>query len=108
MGNRRGALDQRDHRQRVSEKLVQAYVEQVFQVRHSRQPRLDTSLSCGLTAPPNPPATGGDEAFHETFNAVQVCFPWRDVAPEVHDLRITSADRGKVAMTVQSRLGFEW
>jgi hypothetical protein len=100
----------------VSENLVQAYVEQVFQVRHSRQPRLDTWLCCGLaasgtalpsTATPggamsgdamsgkaSPEATtssdaafsatprGADNGFLDAFNAVQLYFPWREIAVE--------------------------
>jgi len=66
----------------VSENLVQAYVDQVFQVRHSRQPRLDTWLACGLTAAPGAAPAGDNEAFLETFNSAHVYFPWRGIAPE--------------------------
>lgn len=69
----------------VSENLVQAYVEQVFQVRHSRQPRLDTWLCCGLIAPAAPGATmppALDDGFLDTFNAVQLYFPWREIAAQ--------------------------
>jgi hypothetical protein len=91
----------------VAEELVHAYVEQVFQVRHARQPRLDTWLACGLTAggaaPVTPPTGAGapgmpasgiaasgiaasgiaassTDGFLETFNAAQVYLPWRDIA----------------------------
>jgi hypothetical protein len=103
----------------VSEDLVQAYVDQVFQVRHSRQPRLDTWLSCGMTAAgaalPSTATPGGatsgrasldvgsdaassgpapsgaafgqtppssDDGFLDAFNAVQIYFPWREIAAE--------------------------
>ncbi|MFX8137412.1 hypothetical protein ABTL00_19495, partial [Acinetobacter baumannii] len=43
----------------LAEELVQLYVDQVFQVRQKRQPRLDTLLGCrvGNTVPTGPAAT---------------------------------------------------
>ncbi|MCI0638651.1 MAG: endo-1,4-beta-xylanase [Gemmataceae bacterium] len=64
----------------ASEKLVGTYMNQVFQVRHLRQPHLDTLLTCRLT-----PAALGDEldaAFADTFNAVTLPFSWADIEPE--------------------------
>ncbi len=58
--------------------LVRAYVAQVFQVRHSRQPRLDTLLGCRLQAtPPADPAL-----YSQAFNAVAIHLPWSEIEPE--------------------------
>jgi hypothetical protein len=65
-----------------AEQLVQAYIQQVFQVRHQRQPKLDTWLSCGLREPPEEALT---EEFTRAFNAVQLAVPWRCVEPREHE-----------------------
>jgi hypothetical protein len=73
----------------AAEDLVQAYVEQVFQVRHSRQPRLETWLSCGLRSLPAPEAA---PAYAETFSAVHIACPWRDIAPSEQEQRWQEQD----------------
>lgn len=57
--------------------LVHAYVGQVFQVRHHRQPRLDTLLGCRLQTTPADPAL-----YSQAFNAVAVNLPWNEIEPE--------------------------
>lgn len=72
--------------------LVDSYISQVFQVRHQRQPRLDTWSACTLQRPPTPPlpplGNGGqggvaDEsaAYLSTFNAAQIAFSWQTIEP---------------------------
>ena len=62
----------------AANELVQAYVAQVFRVRHHRQLRLDTLLGCRLQASvPADPAL-----FSQTFNAVAVPLPWSEIEPE--------------------------
>jgi len=54
--------------------LVRAYVDQVFQIRHQRQPRLETSLACraGVTVP----STALTPQLKQTFNAVYLPLSW--------------------------------
>lgn len=64
---------------RAAQRLVDTYIDQVFQVRHLRHPRLDTLWACGVTSVP-------DEAvlcstYRETFNGVSVPITWSDVEP---------------------------
>jgi hypothetical protein len=71
--------------------LVNAYIDQVFQVRHQRQPRLDTLLGARLfaTGVPDPGLT--DKLDH-TFNTICLPLSWAAVEPaedefqwEAHD-----------------------
>jgi hypothetical protein len=57
----------------AAEHLVQAYMDQVFQVRHQRQPRLDTALGCRLETMPQPEWAG---ELVQTFNSICIAFPW--------------------------------
>ncbi|MCS7045694.1 MAG: hypothetical protein NZO58_05000, partial [Gemmataceae bacterium] len=57
----------------AAEKLVEAYIEQVYQVRHLRQSRLETWLACGLAASPSDELAGD---FQRAFNAAQLQFSW--------------------------------
>jgi hypothetical protein len=54
--------------------LVRAYVEQVFQIRHQRQPRLDTALACRLG--PTLPDDALTEQLTSSFNAVYLPLSW--------------------------------
>jgi glycosyl hydrolase family 10 len=65
----------------AAEMLVQSYIEQVFHVRHMRQPKLDTWLACSLLQTPTGELA---KTFLDTFNAVQVPFPW-NVTHSVED-----------------------
>ena len=70
--------------------LVNLYTHQVFQVRHQRQSRLDTTLGCrlGTTVP-------GDEltaALDETFNTVCLPFAWSEVQPAETDFQWQAHD----------------
>lgn len=60
----------------AADQLVGAYINQVFQVRHSRQPRLDTTLACRISGGLRPDQ---EVALKQTFNAVCLPFSWADI-----------------------------
>jgi hypothetical protein len=64
---------------RLSRRLVELYIEQMFQARHQRQSCLDTGLGCRLGAAPLPP----DQAnlLLETCNTISLALAWNDVEP---------------------------
>jgi hypothetical protein len=70
---------------RAADQLVQAYVAQVFSVRHQRQQRLDTALACrlGPAAPPDPLAA----PLLEGFNTLCLPFAWNEIEPAEADYR---------------------
>src|SRR5262245_54445765 len=69
----------------AAQQLVEAYVEQVFHIRHQRAPKLDTTLGCRLS-----PAGGtfpavlneGGVTFARAFNSVSLPFSWYEVEAE--------------------------
>ncbi len=67
----------------AADQLVQAYVSQVFQVRHSRQPRLDTALGCRLG--PAVPADALAAPLLEACNTLCIPFSWNEVEPAEAD-----------------------
>jgi hypothetical protein len=63
--------------------LVSVYIDQVFEVRHQRQPRLDTHLGCRLgTTVPGTELTG---VLSGAFNTVCLPLTWGDVQPSETD-----------------------
>lgn len=56
--------------------VVNAYQEQVFRMRHLRQPKLDSLLGCRLS---KVPPRGLDDVFRLTFNSVCVPLTWRQI-----------------------------
>ncbi|MFN4259587.1 MAG: endo-1,4-beta-xylanase [Gemmataceae bacterium] len=64
---------------RVADELVQTYIDQVFQVRHHRQPRLDTALGCRVNGSVIEEAFRA--CFQQTFNRVCLPISWKDVEP---------------------------
>src|SRR5262249_18373775 len=62
---------------RLGEDLVRLYIEQVFGVRHQRQPKLDTGLNCRLTEVP----TGPGEQIAQTCNGIYLPLAWKDTEP---------------------------
>jgi hypothetical protein len=62
---------------RTAHQLVQAYVDQVFQVRHERDSRLETTLGCRLEAIP----TSGPQ-FQDVFSTVGIPLRWREIQPQ--------------------------
>jgi hypothetical protein len=69
----------------AADALVNLYVNQVFQVRHQRQPRLETSLGCRLsmTVPGNELTT----ALAEAFNTISLPCAWSAVQASESDFR---------------------
>jgi hypothetical protein len=63
----------------AAQELVRVYVAQMFDARHQRQPRLDTTLGCRLGA-----VTLSDtqaQALMPAFNALSLDFNWKEVEP---------------------------
>jgi hypothetical protein len=67
----------------LSEHLVKLYVEQVFQVRQQRQPKLDSLLGCRVGGAV--PTGAAAEGFNSVFNSVRLPLCWRDVEPAEAD-----------------------
>jgi hypothetical protein len=65
--------------------LVEAYVQQMFQARHQRQPRLDTLLGCRLGAAALDAPTA--DALLQVCNSVCLSFAWNEVEPAEADYR---------------------
>jgi len=74
----------------AAEQLVRAYVQQVFQIRHQRQARLDTLLACrlGTAVPPSPLAS----QFVPAFNTVCLPFSWNNIESEEATYRWETCD----------------
>jgi hypothetical protein len=60
----------------AAERLVQAYVGQVFQIRHQRQPQLETGLGCRVA---DQPTAAEASALAEACNTAVIPFCWHDV-----------------------------
>ena len=67
------------HSYQAARHLTEQYVQQMFQARHSRQPRLDTAWGCRLADALLPPDQG--RMFLDTFNSLALSFAWGDVEP---------------------------
>ncbi len=74
----------------AAEQLVRAYVQQVFQIRHQRQARLDTLLACRLGTVVPPPALASELA--PAFNTVCLPFSWNTIENEEATYRWESCD----------------
>jgi Glycosyl hydrolase family 10 len=72
------------HGWQAAEHLVRAYMNQVFQIRHSRQATLDTLLGCRLASVP---AAQQSQALRDACNSVSICFPWNLIEPGESDYR---------------------
>jgi hypothetical protein len=82
---------------RVAERLVSAYVDQVFLIRRQRQPRLESTL--GVRLGPAPPRPEVAALLKDTFNAVHLPLSWSLVESEEatynwqpHDALLTWAE----------------
>lgn len=65
---------------RAGNQLVRTYIHQVFQVRHHRQPRLETHWGCRLA--PGEPAPEHRSRFLEAFNTVFLPISWQRIEPD--------------------------
>lgn len=82
---------------RTAEELVQVYIDQVFQVRHQRQPKLDTLLGCRLgSAVPQGAAAA---AIPKLCNSLALPLSWKSIEPteanyvwEPHDALLAWAE----------------
>lgn len=75
----------------TADQLVEAYVNQVFEVRHLRQARLETTLACRVA-----PGTLGEieqADFQSAFNAICLPFHWADLEPEEEKFAWQDMDR---------------
>lgn len=73
----------------AAEQLIRRYEDQVFRLRHQRQPKLDTALGCRIGAVP---PKGIDDAFRLAFNAACVPLTWRSIEPTESGYRWAEAD----------------
>jgi len=63
----------------AAEELVRTYVQQVFDIRHSRQPRLESLWGCRVNGPLDVPENRA--ALARAFNTIVVPFSWREIEP---------------------------
>jgi Glycosyl hydrolase family 10 len=63
---------------RAADELARVYSQQVFQVRHQREPRLGTTLSCRVTSVPDEPSS---TALAAACNTVSLPFFWNVIEP---------------------------
>ena len=75
----------------VSQDLVRTYIDQVFTLRHQRQAKLDTALSCRLES--DAPAPADTASFLQAFNTVTLPFSWRQIDSGDRQLNWESTDR---------------
>jgi hypothetical protein len=79
-----------DHAYDAAGHLVAAYAQQVFQIRHQRQARLDSTLACRLggAVPAEPLA----DSIKAAFNTVAVPLSWGNIESEQGTYRWDDAD----------------
>lgn len=65
--------------------LLKLYTEQMFAIRHVREPRLKATLACRLG--PTFPPPSAVEPLSSAFNAVALPFGWKEVEPAQGDQR---------------------
>lgn len=94
----------------AADRLVDIYVQQVFQIRHQRQAQLDTTLGCRVALPP--PAPLADEA-KAAFNSLTVPLAWASVESEeaayhweAADALVTWAQRQEVPLSAGPLIDF--
>jgi hypothetical protein len=74
---------------KAAELLVGRYEDQVFRLRHLRQPKFDTALGCRIAGVP---PRGLDDVFRLTFNDACVPLTWRATETSESDYRWADAD----------------
>jgi hypothetical protein len=75
----------------TADQLVEAYIKQVFEVRHMRQPRLETTVACRLALGALNARQEAD--FKKAFNAICLPFNWADIEPEEESFQWQEYDR---------------
>ncbi len=75
----------------TADQLVETYVNQVFEVRHMRQPRLETTLACRLGLGVLPEAQVAE--VKQSFNAICLPFLWSEIEPEEESFQWQEYDR---------------
>jgi hypothetical protein len=73
-----------------SEELVRTYIDQVFQVRHQRDPKLNTTLSCRLGS--SVPSGAAAEKLLAACNTVYLPMPWKSIETTEANYSWDSAD----------------
>ncbi len=74
----------------AAEQLVYAYVAQVFQIRHQRQARLDSTMACRLSKSVPPPNLAAP--LIPAFNSVCLPFSWSNIENEEATYRWEESD----------------
>ncbi|MFO0969025.1 MAG: endo-1,4-beta-xylanase [Gemmataceae bacterium] len=74
----------------AAQRLVHTYMDQVLDIRHQRQNRLDTFLSCRLQ--PGAWSADHEAAFRAAFNAVVIPMPWAAVEAVENDVHWNAID----------------
>jgi hypothetical protein len=75
----------------AADQLVNAYIHQVFQVRHQRQQKLDTTL--GIRLGMAVPASPVDEELRSAINAIALPMTWATVEPAEAEFHWDEQDR---------------
>jgi Glycosyl hydrolase family 10 len=97
---------------RSAEEMVLLYIEQMFQARHQRQPRLDTMLGCRLgTAADLQEAQA--RTLAEACNGICIPFMWQEIEPsqgeytwDAYDALVSWAQDEKMALSAGPLIDF--
>ncbi len=68
-----------------AQSIVEAYIAQVFNIRHQRTPRLESTLGCRVQPGPNgvpDVLSSGAVDYAKAFNNITIAFPWCDIEAE--------------------------
>ena len=63
----------------AAHELLLLYIDRVLQIRHQREPKFTTALSCRLEG--NAPAASSTNNFLQAFNSVAIPFSWQQIEP---------------------------
>jgi len=75
----------------AAQRMVQSYIDQVFQVRHLRQPHLDTNWACQVATLPS--SDKETALLKETFTAASVPVSWGQIQPDANTWNWEELDR---------------
>ena len=95
----------------TAEELVRVYIDQVFQVRHQRQDKLETTLGCRLGS--SLPEGAAADLLPGLCNAVTLPLSWKDIEPaeanyvwEPHDALLDWAEAQGLPITAGPLIDF--